>query len=296
MQAGQSEPAGWESLDACSTCQPAPCCPTRLTPPHPTLPPPADAYRVTEESTQPPKPVPADHALALLPPGTARRRVPRDRGEHGGAGGRRAAAHQAGRHALQVREISLFLSSLGCRLVCCSPGWLAGKTCEGEHISPCRRPHKLPYETHPNVRRLVDQLESLAPSVPSLFECRSLAVKGPVRFEGGVAIRGDVALTNSERLGGCPGAAPRLRRVAVVAAALLLGAATRRCFALACGLYKCEPVGGRGVAPHPKCGCLLPCPAPTAGWPAPPNCWLASHPCLPLRRQRQASDCAGPHL
>jgi UTP--glucose-1-phosphate uridylyltransferase/phosphoglucomutase len=44
--------------------------------------------------------------------------------------------------------------------------------------------------------KLVDQLESLAPSVPSLIECTSLTVKGPVRFEGGVAIRGDVALTN----------------------------------------------------------------------------------------------------
>lgn len=47
------------------------------------------------------------------------------------------------------------------------------------------------------VCRLVDQLESLAPSVPSLIQCRSLTVKGPVRFEGGVAVRGDVALTNS---------------------------------------------------------------------------------------------------
>ena len=44
--------------------------------------------------------------------------------------------------------------------------------------------------------RLVDQLESLAPSVPSLIACTSLTVKGPVRFEGGVAIRGDVTLTN----------------------------------------------------------------------------------------------------
>ncbi len=48
--------------------------------------------------------------------------------------------------------------------------------------------------------RLVDQLESLAPSVPSLIQCTSLTVKGPVRFEGGVAIRGDVTLTN----GRCP--------------------------------------------------------------------------------------------
>lgn len=47
--------------------------------------------------------------------------------------------------------------------------------------------------------RLVDQLESLAPSVPSLIQCTSLTVKGPVRFDGGVAIRGDVTLVN----GGC---------------------------------------------------------------------------------------------
>lgn len=44
----------------------------------------------------------------------------------------------------------------------------------------------------------MDQLESLAPSVPSLIDCTSLTVKGPVRFEGGVAIRGDVTLTNGE--------------------------------------------------------------------------------------------------
>lgn len=48
----------------------------------------------------------------------------------------------------------------------------------------------------PSECRLVDQLESLAPSVPSLIDCTSLTVKGPVRFEGGVAIRGDVTLTN----------------------------------------------------------------------------------------------------
>lgn len=47
-------------------------------------------------------------------------------------------------------------------------------------------------------RRLVDQLETLAPSVPSLIHCTSLTVKGPVRFDGGVAIRGDVTLTNGK--------------------------------------------------------------------------------------------------
>lgn len=46
--------------------------------------------------------------------------------------------------------------------------------------------------------RLVDQLEALTPAVPSLFHCRSLTVKGRVRFGGEVGIRGDVTLTNSE--------------------------------------------------------------------------------------------------
>lgn len=52
----------------------------------------------------------------------------------------------------------------------------------------------------PSPRRLVDQLEALCPSVPSLFHCTSLTVQGRVRFEAGVAIRGDVMLTNSESL------------------------------------------------------------------------------------------------
>lgn len=44
--------------------------------------------------------------------------------------------------------------------------------------------------------KLVDQLESLTLAVPSLIACKSLTVKGPVRFEEGVAIQGDVKLTN----------------------------------------------------------------------------------------------------
>ena len=43
----------------------------------------------------------------------------------------------------------------------------------------------------------MDQLEELAPSVPSLFKAKSLTVKGPVRFGMGVVIVGDVALSNS---------------------------------------------------------------------------------------------------
>jgi hypothetical protein len=54
--------------------------------------------------------------------------------------------------------------------------------------------------------RLVDQLEALTPAVPSLFNCKSLTVKGRVKFESGVAIVGDVTLTNSEWAApGCTG-------------------------------------------------------------------------------------------
>ena len=42
----------------------------------------------------------------------------------------------------------------------------------------------------------MDQLEELAPSVPSLFRAKSLTVKGPVRFGAGVVIIGDVTLSN----------------------------------------------------------------------------------------------------
>ena len=45
--------------------------------------------------------------------------------------------------------------------------------------------------------KLVDQMESLARSIPSLKQCTSFTVKGPVRFEGEVTIQGDVTLTNS---------------------------------------------------------------------------------------------------
>jgi hypothetical protein len=49
--------------------------------------------------------------------------------------------------------------------------------------------------------RLVDQMQALSPAVPSLIACKSLTVNGPVRFEEGVAIQGDVKLTNGA--GGC---------------------------------------------------------------------------------------------
>ena len=43
--------------------------------------------------------------------------------------------------------------------------------------------------------KLVDSIESLG--VPSLIACRSLKISGPVRFEPGVIIEGDVEVTNS---------------------------------------------------------------------------------------------------
>lgn len=39
-------------------------------------------------------------------------------------------------------------------------------------------------------------MEALAPEVPSLNKCKSLTVKGPVRFEEGVVVEGDVTVTN----------------------------------------------------------------------------------------------------
>ena len=41
-------------------------------------------------------------------------------------------------------------------------------------------------------------MQALSPSVPSLIHCKSLTVKGPVKFESGVTIKGNVMLTNGE--------------------------------------------------------------------------------------------------
>lgn len=46
--------------------------------------------------------------------------------------------------------------------------------------------------------KLVDKMEALTLSVPSLVACTSLSVKGAVRFESGVVIQGDVTLINGE--------------------------------------------------------------------------------------------------
>ena len=39
-------------------------------------------------------------------------------------------------------------------------------------------------------------MESLTLAVPSLIACKSLTVKGAVRFEEGVVVEGDVTLEN----------------------------------------------------------------------------------------------------
>lgn len=44
--------------------------------------------------------------------------------------------------------------------------------------------------------KLVDGMEALTPQVPSLIACRSLTVKGAVKFEAGVTVEGDVTLIN----------------------------------------------------------------------------------------------------
>lgn len=44
--------------------------------------------------------------------------------------------------------------------------------------------------------KLVDDMEALTPRVPSLVGCRSLTVKGAIRFESGVSCQGDVTLIN----------------------------------------------------------------------------------------------------
>ncbi|KAL6783866.1 UGP1 [Auxenochlorella protothecoides x Auxenochlorella symbiontica] len=45
--------------------------------------------------------------------------------------------------------------------------------------------------------KLVDKMDALVKTVPSLWQATSLTVKGPVRFEAGVVIKGDVTLINS---------------------------------------------------------------------------------------------------
>jgi hypothetical protein len=43
--------------------------------------------------------------------------------------------------------------------------------------------------------KLVDRIGALG--VPSLIDCTSLTVKGPIHFESGVIIKGDVAFENT---------------------------------------------------------------------------------------------------
>jgi len=45
--------------------------------------------------------------------------------------------------------------------------------------------------------KLVDHLDQL--DTPSLIDCRSLTIRGPVRIEPGVVLRGDVVLENPEK-------------------------------------------------------------------------------------------------
>jgi UTP--glucose-1-phosphate uridylyltransferase/phosphoglucomutase len=42
--------------------------------------------------------------------------------------------------------------------------------------------------------KLVDSIDSLG--VPSLLDCRSLTVAGPISFAGGVVLKGDVSFIN----------------------------------------------------------------------------------------------------
>ena len=44
--------------------------------------------------------------------------------------------------------------------------------------------------------KLVDKMESLTEAPPSLVGCKSLTVKGPVKFVKGVVIKGDVTFEN----------------------------------------------------------------------------------------------------
>lgn len=44
--------------------------------------------------------------------------------------------------------------------------------------------------------KLVDKMEALTEAPPSLIACKSLTVKGPVKFVKGVVIKGDVTFEN----------------------------------------------------------------------------------------------------
>lgn len=46
--------------------------------------------------------------------------------------------------------------------------------------------------------KLVDKMDSLTISAPSLKDAKSLTVKGPVKFQKGVVIKGDVLIVNGE--------------------------------------------------------------------------------------------------
>jgi len=44
--------------------------------------------------------------------------------------------------------------------------------------------------------KLVDGMEALVDAYPSMLQCKSLVVKGPVHFAAGVALKGDVEFLN----------------------------------------------------------------------------------------------------
>lgn len=45
--------------------------------------------------------------------------------------------------------------------------------------------------------KLVDKMEALVEGYPSMLECKSLKVTGPVKFAAGVLLKGNVVLTNN---------------------------------------------------------------------------------------------------
>jgi UTP--glucose-1-phosphate uridylyltransferase/phosphoglucomutase len=45
--------------------------------------------------------------------------------------------------------------------------------------------------------KLVDKMEALVEAYPSMLECKSLKVTGPVKFAAGVALKGDCVFTNN---------------------------------------------------------------------------------------------------
>ena len=47
--------------------------------------------------------------------------------------------------------------------------------------------------------KLVDKMDSLTVAAPSLKEATSLTVKGPVKFQKGVVIKGAVLVVNGDR-------------------------------------------------------------------------------------------------